>query len=354
MRHPSEGVLRRLLDEPVGVADADRAHVARCATCLAGVEAARADAVAAGAALGPAPDRLDVDAAWARLSATAPAGRAPAPARSSRWAGALRRPAVAAFGVVLVLSGAGVAAANDWLPIFRTEAVEPVAVDTGDLVALPDLSAFGDLEVSGSGEPQEVADAAEAQQRTGLTLPGVGELPVGVTGEPRYVVADRLSAVFTFSAEKAAAATGEDLPPLPPGLDGSRVQLEAGPAAAAVWTQESGLPVLAVGRAVAPTAASDGVPFETVRDYLLSLPGLPPELAAQLRTFTADGTTLPLPVPADMVTTSEAEIDGRPATVLASRDGTMSGVVWVSDGVITGVAGAVSTDEVLAVARALR
>jgi hypothetical protein len=27
MRHPTEGVLRRLLDEPAGVADSDREHV---------------------------------------------------------------------------------------------------------------------------------------------------------------------------------------------------------------------------------------------------------------------------------------------------------------------------------------
>jgi hypothetical protein len=32
----------------------------------------------------------------------------------------------------------------------------------------------------------------------------------------------------------------------------------------------------------------------------------------------------------------------------------MAGVVWVSDGVLTGVAGAVSVEEVLAVARGLR
>ena len=28
MRHPTEGLLRRLVDEPAGVADADREHVA--------------------------------------------------------------------------------------------------------------------------------------------------------------------------------------------------------------------------------------------------------------------------------------------------------------------------------------
>ncbi|MGY1705504.1 hypothetical protein ACI79C_13115 [Geodermatophilus sp. SYSU D00697] len=358
MRHPTEGVLRRLLDEPHGVADTDRAHVATCPTCLAGLEAARADARTAGAALGgAAPAAVDVDRAWTRLALAGPAGRAAAPARRGRWTTAVRRPAVAALGVVLVLSGAGVAAANDWLPIFHTERVAPVAVPATDLVALPDLSAFGDVQVTGGSEPAQVPDAAAAEERTGLAVPEVGELPTGVTGDPTYQVVDQLSAVFTFSAEKAAqaaAATGESLPAPPPGLDGSSVRLQAGPAAAAVWTQPSGLPVLAVGRAVAPTAFSDGVPFETVRDYLLSLPGLPAGVADQLRDFTEDPTTLPLPVPADLVTTSTAEVAGQPATVLASRDGTMAGVVWVEDGVVTGVAGAVSTDEVLAVANGLR
>jgi hypothetical protein len=357
MRHPSEGVLRRLLDEPLGVADADRAHVAACPACLTALEEVRGDARTAGAALGgPARPPVDVDTGWARLTSATPAGRAAAPARRSRWAGAVRRPAVAALGLLLVLSGAGVAAANDWLPIFRTERVAPVAVPTGELVALPDLSAFGDLEVTGAAEPSEVPDAAAAEERTGLTLPEVGELPTGVSGNPTYQVMDQVSAVFTFSSEKAeqaAAASGETLPAVPPGLDGSRVRLQAGPAAAAVWVQPTGLPVLAVGRAVAPTADSDGVPFETVRDYLLSLPGLPADVAAQLRDFSGDATTLPLPVPADMVTTSTAEVAGQPATVLASRDGSMAGVVWVEDGVVTGVAGAVSTDEVLAVADGL-
>ncbi|MGY1739130.1 MULTISPECIES: hypothetical protein [unclassified Blastococcus] len=358
MRHPSEGVLRRLVDEPLGVADADRAHVAACPSCLAGLEAARADARTAAAALDAGvPTHVDTDAGWARLTAAAPAGRAAAPARRRRWAPALRRPAVAALGAAVVLSGAGVAAANDWLPMFRTEQVRPIALDERDLVALPDLSAFGDLEVTGEVEPAEVPDAAAAEERTGLAVPAVDDLPTGVTGEPSYLVVDPVSAVFTFSAEQAAetaAASGEELPVPPPGLDGSRVRLEAGPAVAAVWTQRSGLPVLAVGRAVAPTAFSDGVPFGTVRDYLLSLPGLPADVAEQLRTFSADAATLPLPVPADMVTTSTAEVAGAEATVLESRDGTMAGVVWVADGVVTGVAGAVSTDEVLAVARGLR
>ena len=114
------------------------------------------------------------------------------------------------------------------------------------------------------------------------------------------------------------------------------------------------MPTLVVARVVAPTVDSSGVPFETVRDYLLSLPGLPDGLADQLRDLSEDAATLPLPVPAELVTTSEADVNGATATVLTSRNGLFAGVVWVEDGVMTGVAGSLSADELLSVARGLR
>lgn len=190
-----------------------------------------------------------------------------------------------------------------------------------------------------------------------LDVPEVTTLPRGVSGEPVYQAGGKVSATFTFSADRAAEAAadaGKTLPPLPPGLDGSQVRLVAGPGVAQMWSSSAGVPALVVGRAVAPSAFSSGVPFETVRDYLLSLPGLPESVAAQLRAFTADGSTLPLPVPAGQVTTSSARVNGAPATVLATRDRTMAAVVWVDDGVVTAVAGALDTDEVLAIARELR
>ncbi len=256
--------------------------------------------------------------------------------------------------MAVVLAGAGTAAARDWLPVFRTERVAPVSLQTGDLVALPDLSAYGTLTVTGDPDVHEVADAQAAAAESGLALPQVADLPRGVTGEPVYQVGGQVSATFVFSAARAAAAAGPALPPPPPGLDGSRVRLLAGPGVAQVWRSSAGLPALLVARAVAPTAFSDGVPFPVVRDYLLSLPGLPDDVAAQLRTFTADGATLPLPVPADQVTTSSAQVDGRPATVLQTRDKALAAVVWVADGRLTAVAGSLDVDEVLDVARALR
>jgi hypothetical protein len=362
MRHPSEGVLRRLVDEPAGVTVDERAHVAACATCLHDLETVRTDARTVDAALATSV-AVDPDAAWARLSAAAAAeGPAPSPVRSlgtgpGRWRTAVRRPVVAALSAAVLVGGAGVAAANDWLPIFRAEQVDPVEISSTDLVQVPDLSAYGDLVVTEEPDPQQVADAAAAQERTGLAVPEVVELPEGVTGEPTYQAADVARATFTFSAEKAAqaaSAEGEALPVPPPGLDGSALRIEAGPGVAALWSQPSGIPTLVVARVGAPKVDSTGVPFETVRDYLLSLPGLPDGVADQLRDLSEDGGTLPLPVPTELVTSSTADVSGSEATVLTSRDGLFAGVVWVEDGVMTGVAGSVSADELLSVARGLR
>ena len=370
MRHPTEGVLRRILDEPAGVADSDRQHVGGCTRCLGGLAAARKDAALVDAALVIDSADVDIAGAWRRLSTALPgtsAGRATPAAQRGRsgatarppFVSILRRPVVASLVVALILTGAGTAAATNWLQIFRTERVAPVSLSTADLVALPDLSAYGDVAMTGDPDVHEVPSAAAAAEAAGgLQLPEVADLPRGVTGEPVYQAGAQASATFTFSAERAAqtaAEAGKTLPPPPPGLDGSSVRLVAGPGVAQLWSSSAGAPALIVGRAVAPKAfSSSGLPFPVLRDYLLSLPGMPAGVAAQLRTFTGDGSTFPLPVPAEEVSTSSSQVNGVPATVLATRDRTLAGVVWVQGGVVTAVAGSLDSDEVLAVARELR
>ncbi|TCN44756.1 hypothetical protein EV644_101106 [Kribbella orskensis] len=331
MRHPSEGVLRRLVDEPAGVADSDREHVTGCKQCLGRLAAAR-DNGASGDAATTARVHHRSLALW-------------------------RRPLVAALAVAVTLTAAGTAAANDWLPIFQTKAIAPVSFSAGDLVGLPDLHAYGEVKVTGNGGLRRVPNAAAAAVQTGLDVPKVKTLPRGVSGESEYQVAGKLDVTFTFSADRAGQAAekaGKTLPPPPPGLDGGQLRLSAGPGVVQVWSSDAGAPALIVGRAVAPSASSSGVPFATARDYLLSLPGVPEKVAAQLRTFAGDGSTLPLPVPADQVTTSSATVNGNPATVLTARDQTMAAVVWVKDGIVTAVAGSLDSDELLPIARELR
>jgi len=365
MRHPTDGTLRRLVDEPQGVADADREHVAGCPACLSGLAAAERDAAAAGAALDvraalDIEDTTDVDAAWRRLSSAVAADghrRAATTTPGRRWRTALRSPLVAVIGVAALVTGAGAAAAADWLPFFHAEKIAPVTAPQADLIKLPELDDFGELKVTEEIRVRPVESAAAAAKATGLSVPAVGELPRGVTGTPSYHIGQRTSALFTFSADKAAkfsADRGEPLPPPPPGLDGSQFRLNAGPGLAMVWAEGRPVPAMVVVRAVAPTAYSSGIPFETARDYLLSLPVIPDDVAAQLRGFSGDGTTLPLFMSAERLKSAAADVGGHPATVFSSRDGTMAGVVWVDGGVVTAVAGSLSADEVLSVARGLR
>ncbi|MBJ7454176.1 MAG: hypothetical protein JHC71_19130, partial [Blastococcus sp.] len=214
MRHPTDGVLRRLLDEPAGVAEADRRHVADCAQCLAALAATREDAALVGAALNAEAD-VDVPAAWARLSTAASSSAAPvrtpapasAPARAARrgrFGELVRRPATAALAVGVVLAGAGTAAANDWLPIFRTEEVAAIGLDSADLVALPDLEAYGTVVMTGDDDLRSVPDAATAEAESGLDVPEVDALPSGITGQPEYQVGGEVTATFTFDADRAA------------------------------------------------------------------------------------------------------------------------------------------------------
>jgi len=359
MGHPTDGTLRRLVDEPAGVATADREHVADCPVCLSALATARQEAAETGAALAVEFD-VDVDAGWRRLSHAATAdGRrkvaVTAPAR--RWHAVLRSPVLAAVGAVALVTGAGVAAAADWFQIFRAEQISPVTAPEAELITLPELDDLGEIEVTEPVDIRQVAGPEAAAEASGLDAPRVNELPQGVTGAPTYYAAGQASAVFTFSAEKTAqtvAAKGETVPAPPPGLDGSRFRFVAGPGLAEVWPEARGVPAMVVARVVAPTAHSSGIPFATARDYLLSLPGLPEDIVAQLRGFTGDGKTLPLFVSSDEMTSATADVGGTRATVLSSRSGTVSGVVWVDDGVVTAVAGSLSTDEVLSVARGLR
>ena len=268
----------------------------------------------------------------------------------------LRHPAVAAIAVVGVLAAGGTAAANDRLPIFQAERVAPVELSTADLLAIPELAAYGDVVVEGRPGLHRVADPAAAAAETGLDLPSVTTLPGGVRGERVIEVGGPVHATFTFDMERvarAAAADGQVLSPEPPGLDGTQVHLDGGPGVAQVWSSASGRPSLVVARAVAPTLSTTGLPVDVVRDHLLLLPGLPPEVTARLRALPADPSTLLLPVLVDRVDTSTVTVDGVPARLLTTRDGAMAGVVWVQDGVVTVVTGALDADEVLSVARGL-
>jgi hypothetical protein len=367
--HPTDGALRRALDEPASLSDADRAHVSTCHRCQQALAEASSDRDYAQSLL-TVHDESDLtpDRQWQRLadSAAVPSvATSPATAPQPRRRKFHRATVLTAAGAVLVIGGATAAAANDWLPVFHTESVAPITISTSSMSGLTDiagavdlsgLSAYGHWQELSSPQLRAVPSADVAQQRTGLTLKQLTDLPTGVTGEPSYHVLGLQSGVFQFSAQKAqqaVVAAGGTLPALPAELDGAQLRLQAGPAVVRVWQQSSGIPSLVVAEIGAPTAQTSGVSLDVLRAALLSLPGMPPELAAQLRAVTSDGTTLPIPIPQDQFTSSQTTVAGAPATLIESKDGTLTGVIWVSDGLVRLVGGPLSESEVVSVANEL-
>jgi hypothetical protein len=111
------------------------------------------------------------------------------------------------------------------------------------------------------------------------------------------------------------------------------------------------VPTLVIAQTRVPTVDSNGATTAQLEDYLLSQPGVPPELAAQVRAIKDPSTTLPIPIPAGLATTESTQINGTPATLIKAVLG--AGVVWVKNGVIYAVGGQLTPDQVLAIATSL-
>jgi hypothetical protein len=95
--------------------------------------------------------------------------------------------------------------------------------------------------------------------------------------------------------------------------------------------------------------SSSGADLAMLESYLLSQPGISPQLAAQVRAIGDPRSTLPIPVPAG-ANSSTAAVDGHAAVVLAAgSEGTA--VIWAESGRLFAVLGQASLADLLAVAR---
>ncbi len=360
MRHPTEGVLRRLLDEPAGVADSDRQHVAGCPQCLGELAAIREDAALVDAALATegAAD-VDVAAAWRRLSTAAPAagtgaggGSRPVPVGPARSCAV---PLVAALAVAVVLAGAGTAAANDWLQIFRTEQIAPVSISTADLVALPDLSAYGELAVTGdagrargrrrggggSGDRSRRAGgdhpAPRGQRRAGVPGGRRGERHVHLLGGARRPGRRRGRGDAAASPARAGRELGAAGRRPGRGCRSGRPPPGRPPwSSVAPWRRRRSPPASRSRRCATTCCRCPACPTTSPRSCARS-----PRTAPPCR----------CPCPPTRSRPRRRRWTACPATVLETRDRTLAAVVWVDDGVVTAVAGSLDADEVLSVAR---
>jgi hypothetical protein len=90
-----------------------------------------------------------------------------------------------------------------------------------------------------------------------------------------------------------------------------------------------------------------------IESYLVSLPGISPQLAAQIRAIGDPTQVIPLPIPVDRATSRSVTVDGVRGVLVGDDTGLGAGVIWVKNGYVYGVAATASQDDVLAVARSL-
>src|SRR5205814_6341270 len=185
------------------------------------------------------------------------------------------------------------------------------------------MGAYGPFVWTTPPQPKEVQTRGQASAETGFAVQAPTTLPASVAGSPRYGVINRSSATFAFSADstrQAAARQNRTAPPMPANIDGSKLFITGGPAVVQIWGAPSGatgatgaypdIPTLVVGQAKAPTISSDGVTVTELQNYLLSQPGISPQLAAAIRAISDPSSTLPVPVPAELAISHAVTVQG--------------------------------------------
>ena len=293
---------------------------------------------------------------------------------SSRWLQGL----AAAAGVVIVASALTLSGvAGSILQIFEPKSVVGVPVSQSDLNYLSQacsglnleecMGAYGTFVWTTPPQPKEFQTRGQASAEAGFAVQTPTALPSSVTGNPRYGVINRSSATFTFSADstrQAAARQNRTAPPLPANIDGSKLFITGGPAAVQIWGAPAGatgatgaypdVPTLIVGQAKAPTISSDGVTVEELRSYLLSQPGISPQLAAAIRAIGDPSSTLPVPVPAELAISHPVTVQGVQGLYIGDNTGIASAVIWQKDGMMFEVIGSFTESQALSIANSMR
>ena len=364
MAHLSDGILRRKFDDSDSLTESENRHYSSCADCQARYATLADDAKAVAGVLAVSDLKVDVASAFSRVRS--------APAAQPRFGIRLPivRPAsrpvmgvLAAAVVVLALVVTGVAQGL----FFQPQSVQVVPVSVADLQSLNGLGDFGTLTWTTKPAPQLVTSAAEAATVSGLHVPAVGKLPSGVSSNVTYAAMPVAVGVFKFDAAKAAAAAakaGKTLPRMPAGMDGSTLTVTVGPAVVEIYgnlnagaasdASQLTLPQLVVGESSTPVVTSSGVTTRQLEEYLLSLPGVSPKLAAAIRAIKDPSTTLPIPIPIEYATSSSVTVQGVGGVAVGDNTGLGAGVIWIKSGLVYGVAGTLKKDAILAIANGLK
>lgn len=357
--HYDDSALRRSLDEPEADAGLD-VHIATCETCRVKRSELAANASFAARVLGDFPQA----AAFVPTRLRAVRKRRPA------WL-----PALAAAGAAAVLVLACTMTplggyASQLLTVFEPQRFVPLeitAADSEQLRLMPDLTRFGSFSRTRAVPQESVATLAGIDRKLGFVPRAFDDSTLAERSPSDVLFRPASTVSFIFSAAKARAYEarfGRTLPAMPAGLDGTAYTATYGPTLIRVYGQlrkhGHGSGLRGLGDAVtlveskAPRVTTSGAPLDVAASYLLALPNVPANVAAQLRAISDPAHTLPVPFVFDQTKATPVDVDGVRGMSIGDETGLGSAVMWMKDGVVYVIAGPLKESEAIALAGRLK
>jgi hypothetical protein len=278
----------------------------------------------------------------------------------------------AAILIVILLVPGTSALASQLLSLFRVQSFQPVQVTHQDVTALAQYSAprvddLGSIQFQANSFQMRnnlTKDQAVKSVKFPVVFPG--QLPDGVSNSPAYSVVEAGHGVFTFSATKLHAylvKNGHGNVKIPANLDGATFDVTTTAGVVIKYGYHGGNPFVIVEMPSPVLRATGSASLEQLQDFLLSLPGLPASLVAQLKQIDLSKGTMPIPVPAG-VDAHTVTVKGASGVLLNStKTATIenieqfpvgSVVVWQTKNILYAVGGiTTNTTQLLATANSI-
>jgi len=295
---------------------------------------------------------------------------------STRWrVGASGLAAGIALALIVAFTPQGGAAAASFLAQFRSQQVAPVEITPqtqGQIIQT--MNALGNLgtitspgqtgpttrpgaALRGAAEQVRTVTLAEASQAVGFAMqtPDPAALPAGFDKAPEVRVMPGSQVRFTFDKARAQSyfqSTGHADVNVPDKYDGATLVVSIPTAAVLEYRNTVSKDAVIVGQAGELVVDVEGgkVTLPEMRDFLLSLPGLPTGVVNQLKQIQNWNETLPIPVPVDQVHWQTTTIHGNEGLLLNDNSGAGSAAIWHAGGHLYGVAGSVKANDLKRVA----
>ena len=290
-------------------------------------------------------------------------------ARRQRW---YRRPrswvvAVAAAVIIalIALPNAGVLA-DQFLALFRVQQFQPVTLNPQEFRSqpLPGLQDFGTAKFQGGNMKDNLTEAQAAQLvQFHILLPTY--VPKGVSGNLQFSVMTGAEVTFTFNSSSTRAylnKNGGKNIAIPANLNGATftitvaagVEMQYNAASGIQSNATNGIPFIIVEVPAPVIRATGTASINELRDFLLSLPNIPPSLVSQLKGIDLNSGTIPIPLP-PQITAQHVTIHGAPGLLLADNTPIGGAVVWQTHDMIYAVGGAVgNATQLMETANSLR